>query len=74
MVSQTNGELGYYRAVLIEVTIYTAHIRSNGRHFFTAGMSDIPILGTSDTGSSQVMHPYSDCTYIGLFNGVRFIV
>ena len=59
-VSKTNIELGYFRAVLLEVT---AHIRSNVSHFLTAGMSDAPILGTSDTGSSQVMHPYSNCTY-----------
>ena len=33
----------------------TANERPNGNNFLMAG---VPILGTSDTGSSQVMHPY----------------
>ena len=36
------------------------------KHFLTTGMSDVPILGTSDTGSPQVMHPYSDPIYLAL--------
>ena len=56
-VSKTNVEKGSYIAVLLEVTMYAAHIGSNRSHFLTAGMSDVPILGALDTSSSRYCTP-----------------
>ena len=50
-VSKNNGELGYYRTVLLEVAMNSEllHIkRSNESHLLTAGKSYVPVLGTSN--------------------------